>query len=434
MREKFNEYYTPKKEEFEGIWENCIFIFDTNVLLKFYKYSEKVRKNFFEIFEEISDRIWIPYQVGYEFHKNRVSKIKEPKRDYEKLIEKLEKVKNDLKDEFNRRKIHPKIDTEGLYEDLEATLEEAEKKIEEKKKKHPDLFEEDKIRKKLNKYFEGKVGDGFSQDEKEDIYTEGRKRYQEKIPPGFKDSSKELKREKFGDLLIWKEILEKADEDEKDIIFITDDRKEDWWWIDEDDKKLGPHPKLRKEIREEADVSFYMYSSEKFLEHSGDYLDITTEEEILEEIEGISEEERKERFSFALEGVKEDIPFEQVILNWFLDNFNISSIRKNFFGLDIVGRDDKSESTIGVESKFIHDALLKNININWLIREFERGLNEIDTGNIDIFYLVIGVKERNGAKRIYNQLMNFQFSNDENARVLIGYLEENQFVKLNSIP
>jgi len=36
---------------------------------------------------------------------------------------------------------------------------------------------------------------------------------------------------KFGDLIIWKEMIEKAKAEKRPIIFVTDDGKSDWWHI-----------------------------------------------------------------------------------------------------------------------------------------------------------------------------------------------------------
>lgn len=47
MRDLFPEYYTPSVEEFNELWQKCIFIFDTNVLLDFYEYRQATREDFF---------------------------------------------------------------------------------------------------------------------------------------------------------------------------------------------------------------------------------------------------------------------------------------------------------------------------------------------------------------------------------------------------
>ena len=58
---------------------------------------------------------------------------------------------------------------------------------------------------------------------------EGQNRYKKEIPPGFKDAKNKDGVRKYGDLIIWKELLKFACKQEQDVIFITDDVKADWW-------------------------------------------------------------------------------------------------------------------------------------------------------------------------------------------------------------
>ena len=83
---------------------------------------------------------------------------------------------------------------------------------------------------------------------------------------------------KFGDLVVWKQVIEHAKTSAiKDFIFVTDDDKDDWWWAIESQghKRLGPRPELVEEIMREAGVErFHMYSSEQFLEFADTYLKV----------------------------------------------------------------------------------------------------------------------------------------------------------------
>lgn len=58
---------------------------------------------------------------------------------------------------------------------------------------------------------------------------EGQERYKKEIPPGFKDARNKDGVRKYGDLIIWKELLKFALTQSKNIILITDDVKADWW-------------------------------------------------------------------------------------------------------------------------------------------------------------------------------------------------------------
>lgn len=68
---------------------------------------------------------------------------------------------------------------------------------------------------------------------------EGGIRFEHRLPPGFRDGSKEENR--FGDLIIWLEILDKAASSAATfpkVLFVTNDEKSDWVYT----------PKMRKEV------------------------------------------------------------------------------------------------------------------------------------------------------------------------------------------
>ncbi|MBP0029400.1 MAG: DUF4935 domain-containing protein [Roseofilum sp. Guam] len=85
MKDLFPSYYRPNQEEFKEIWQSAIFILDTNVLLNLYRYSEETRKQFFSVLEQLSDQLWIPYQVALEFQDNRLVVVQETKKRFQML-------------------------------------------------------------------------------------------------------------------------------------------------------------------------------------------------------------------------------------------------------------------------------------------------------------------------------------------------------------
>ena len=77
MKNLFPGHYKPSEEEFQKLWAECIFVFDTNILLNVYRYSEKTRERLFEILGLLQDRIWLPYQVAYEYQEERLTGLKQ---------------------------------------------------------------------------------------------------------------------------------------------------------------------------------------------------------------------------------------------------------------------------------------------------------------------------------------------------------------------
>lgn len=125
------------------------------------------------------------------------------------------------------------------------------------------IYKYDPILNKINKVFEDKVNEKFSEKELEDIYKQGEERYKENIPPGYKDSHKSFP-DKFGDLVIWNEVIEISKKSEKDILFVSDDRKEDW--VDKyNGIDLGPRKELISEFYSETGNLFYSINTKEFI-------------------------------------------------------------------------------------------------------------------------------------------------------------------------
>lgn len=112
---------------------------------------------------------------------------------------------------------------------------------------------------------EQKIGKRFKIQEEINLIKEGEIRYKYKIPPGYKDCEKP-DISKFGDLFVWKEILEFSKEQQhKTIFFITNDLKEDWWQLDKNNKILKINPLLKREFDENCgDKSIEFFSLDDF--------------------------------------------------------------------------------------------------------------------------------------------------------------------------
>ena len=298
MREKFYEYYTPSKEEFDKMWAEGLFVFDTNVLLNIYKYRTETKEQLLGFLKrnELNNRIWLPYNVVYEFQERRLSIIDNQMNSYDKLADKLDKKHNEINNALDYYKEHRYLNINTLKVEIDRFFSQINKNIKNQKKTHPDWFEDDKILKEISEIFKEKIGDKFKPKELEIIYRDGQERYGNKIPPGYKDWERKKgqkydiydKRE-YGDLVIWKQIINKAKEVKQPIIFITEEEKEDWWF-NEYRSKIGlrPRKELIKEIREEADVLFYMYTTKNFIEQAKHYFGIKINQNIIDEIDEIS--------------------------------------------------------------------------------------------------------------------------------------------------
>ncbi|MCR5862264.1 PIN-like domain-containing protein [Flavobacterium sp. J372] len=219
--------------------------------------------------------------------------------------------------ELNLSKRHSVINPESILNDdltksVKDNLKSFLRELEELNENQLDVNENDSIQQRILEIFAGKIGTSFDKSQLEAIYSDGEKRYKDEIPPGYKDASKENEKPNFylfedkrylrqyGDLVIWKEIIQKTKaENLKYVIFVTDDNKKDWWTIRRG-KTLGPRYELLNEIYFEAEdlKLFHMYDSHNFMKYSKENLEIDIRDESIAEAKDIIEsvEHRVEPF------------------------------------------------------------------------------------------------------------------------------------------
>lgn len=286
MKDLFKGYYRPTEKEFQDLWNNSYFVFDANILLNIYRYSKQTRSLFIKILKEFEDRIWLSHQAAYEFHERRLGVIKLQRDAYEKIDNSFQKIKKEMENNFSR---HPYIKIEKITSKIEKVRKNINKELNKTKEEHPDWMERDSLLDSITALFDGKVGKDYQPDRYNEIIKEGEKRYKEKIPPGFKDDKKEGAK-KYGDLILWFQIIDKAKSDSEPIIFITDDSKKDWW-KEFGGNIIGPHPALINEIKSEANVDFYIYKGDRFIELAQEYLKEEVDKDAIEEIKKVREEE-----------------------------------------------------------------------------------------------------------------------------------------------
>lgn len=288
MQSTIWEYLIPSQHEKETLWSNCVFVFDTNVLLNLYRYTSITRDTLLAAFDDLKERVWLPHQVAYEFGKDRCDVIHETVDKY-KNLEKVEQ-------EFISRLI-----TELRLKATDKYLIQLQSSIDtwiaEQSKRNLLVKQasEDKILDTVLAIFDGKVGSPFSQEEMKQISTEGKERYEKLIPPGFCDAKKEKngsENNAYGDLIVWKQILAYSAEKHIDIIYVTHDQKKDWWNISKG-RTVGPRIELRKEFSEKTGQNFYMYSMESFLEQYSKHKGQKADQSVIEEVIQIDSPKRK---------------------------------------------------------------------------------------------------------------------------------------------
>lgn len=296
MKTKFFEQYTLSDNEIRDILENGILVFDTNVLLNLYSYTKSTKEEVLNIMKKYKNRLWMPYQVGWEFFNNRENKISSVQGGCDKLLKFINDTKNGfdklLNDNYKR---HPFIDRKSISELFSNQLKSVSDEIEKLKAQDPRYDKNDTILKQLTQLYNKKVGDDYSIEEYKEIFKDGEKRYEQKTPPGFADL-KEKKdqgpRHLYGDLIIWKQIIDKSKATNKDIVFISEDQKEDWY--EKDSNK--PRRDLIKEFRILTEGKrILICSQELFLKSIDKYLGGDIGNDVITEVKDVAREEEERR-------------------------------------------------------------------------------------------------------------------------------------------
>lgn len=282
MKNAIQEYIELTNEEKEELWENAVFVFDTNVFLNLYRYSQKTREILLGAMEQLKERIWMPSHVAHEFMENRIEVIFETIDRYTRLRKETESFVNTCVDI-----LRIKTDDSELVE-LQKYIETW---IDTNKGKNLLVTDvtNDAILDKIFELFDGKVGDGFDEEEMKKIKIEGNVRYEKKMPPGYKDMIKQngiIENNAYGDLIIWKEILRFSEKERKNIIYVTHDQKEDWWNIKRG-KTVGPRIELRKEFMTITHNKFHMYTMNNFISRFEGKNELKIDQSIIEEVQTI---------------------------------------------------------------------------------------------------------------------------------------------------
>lgn len=282
--------YTPSiidKATEEKLWKEAVIVFDTCALLDFYYMTPANQDVMSNILLYLSDRIWLPAQVVYEFQKNRESAMTKPI--FEKYQDKdvqNNRLVDDLKayiGQWEKEYYHPFISVKSLQEikDALAVIEPkiaeikttVSKEYQARKQEIKDIRNKDVIEGVVNAF---EHGEPFTYAKVKEICQEGVHRYANRIPPGYKDAEAKSGIRQYGDLIIWKEILQYAHDKHCDIIFISNDTKADW--LVTDDSKTDPkaecplpeelgHPRreLLAEFEETTRQAIWFYKTTDFI-------------------------------------------------------------------------------------------------------------------------------------------------------------------------
>lgn len=247
-------------------------ILDTNILLDLYRLPAKNSIEIIKLFEELMDNLFIPHQVYKEFTEEKYKVSGNAKKKYEQIEKDIKTAinifSNRLISNTNGYRRYNYCDIDKLQNDINVKIEElhniTKKYIDDHKieiEENKDFLQSDKVSVFLNKLkHKEHIGKKVEYSVLLNILREGELRYNNSLPPGFMDIDKKGI-DKYGDLIIWKEILNTFDN--KNIIFITNDKKEDWWELDKHKNPIEMRRELKNEFLENNNgvkITFFTFN------------------------------------------------------------------------------------------------------------------------------------------------------------------------------
>ncbi|MDU8417489.1 PIN domain-containing protein [Pseudomonas syringae] len=421
MKSSFNGYYPPTPEQYEQLWNEALFVLDTNVLLNLYRLPTLARDELLEVLRLLEDRLWIPHQVGLEFQRGRLNVIANERKSTEDALGAAQNIVGQVKQKVEGLQIDKRglgIESQPLLEQLEKSNQELINAIKAIHSAQIDVSSSDLVRNALDSLLADKVGAGpKSQVELDTIIEKGEERFADKIPPGFADADKDKNpndatfifdhikyKRKFGDLILWKQLLSHVRESQiKTVLFITADRKDDWWWK-EQGKTIGPHPELIREIQREGGAElFWMYSSVQFVEQANKYSQAKISTESVAEIQQVAKAELPEEIYPSdfindrgvepphLEGLK---AYKSGPKNW-KNKIILKWLQRQFPSVDflLTGYTDFDVYTPrGTEGYVVTNALIDDNATHFhMSTKVARALNHLALGNITSLSLIIPI-------------------------------------------
>jgi hypothetical protein len=292
LKSSFPEWYGHDEDTVKKIVTDGSICFDANALLDLYRVNKDQREEILAVLEGVSGRIFIPYQVAWEFHKNRLSAVRSNQAIYTTLLDsRFELQEKNLK-QLHDEKLREEI--KELHKEISKTFDKAVTKFQTAVAKLRDehtisiqkMIDDDPVLETLESALtESNIGLRPTSDVLKNRREAALGRLQLGIPPGFKDSGKD---DPTGDYLIWCELVDHAEESGRPLLFVTNDKKEDWYRSSVSGTSLGPRAELVVEMRERSPETLYHQADlGSFLYYAREYLGLSVEDDTIATVENI---------------------------------------------------------------------------------------------------------------------------------------------------
>ncbi|NBE53314.1 PIN-like domain-containing protein [Streptomyces boluensis] len=305
---------SPEDDARCAFYQDSLIVLDTNVLLSLYEYTAESREEVFSALEQVSGRLWMPYQVGLEFVRGRRSALESRRR---VLTEAAKSVNSKMMAARRaiveaRATVQKQLEKYARMPEEIAALEElaSESAVEQHLAPYFSAFKEqldklksghdlapvsvdqgDPILPRVAHLYGDRVGDQPDDNVLRDRLDEAVAfRFPNEIPPGFADMGKETPLRSAGDFLLWEEIVEHVStlpHSSRRVLLVSNDTKGDWYANSNGGPR--PWPALVDELRRRAGAELRLETQPDFYTGIGKYLHADLAADTYREIKRVSE-------------------------------------------------------------------------------------------------------------------------------------------------
>ncbi len=283
MRSQFPGYFDPTPDDLDTLWRDGAIALDTNVLLGLYRMPEASRKQVFDLLTQVRGRLWIPYHVVVEFHRNRLEAMRGEFASTKQLGKDVRNAYDGFKAVVSSKANQERACWPQLAEKLDELNVKAEELFKVTKSESDHYVspnEPDSVLTFVEGLLMGRIGsrpDG--QAAVNEAQALAHDRYAVNMGPGYLDQEKAgdlymfdglTYDRQYGDYMVWRELLNYSAENKlARLMLVTSDVKMDWWLDSKSVSGKRPQPELVMEMRREAGVEcFWMYTLSDFIENA----------------------------------------------------------------------------------------------------------------------------------------------------------------------
>lgn len=299
MRQDFPGYFDPTEDDIQSLWRDAVIALDSNVLLGLYRMPHNTRESLFGLLKMLRKRLWIPYHVLVEYHRNRLETMRSEFQAAQMIERDFKASINELKGVLTGRGVRERAcwtDINGKMKDLNESLDELLRIARSESRSYIAPSSKDTVLDFLEDLLPGQCGvRPVSQSAVDEKQEQAATRFSVKMGPGYLDTEKAgdmymfdglIYDRQYGDYMVWRELLDHSSKNElKRVILVTSDVKEDWWLETQSISGKRPQPELVMEMGRVGGVErFWMYTLSDFVKKAARYLETDLTQQAIKEV------------------------------------------------------------------------------------------------------------------------------------------------------